>query len=164
MGNFQKKYHNDINKFINEEVQKFLNETVTSVGGHNNDNLKFTQIFNMPNIGFNNYGVFTSDYDAQIIDAMITINWSINFIVNELGVQSFQIRGDSVEGSYLLELRDKQTDEVKQKTQKNINETEWKFTVPQNIGLIVNGTLYPKALYFDFSKSLCTIDFQTNGQ
>ena len=63
---------NDVNGVINEEIKSFLTEGYV----FKDDKLRFQQVINAD---FYNYQSFSTDYDADIPRAPITVNWNINF-------------------------------------------------------------------------------------
>jgi len=146
---------NQINNVIKEEIQNFINEgTVVE-----NNNFKFKSEIRYPDVKFYDYESFTRDYDVHIIDAIIVVNWKVRFWVNNFGIENIFVDIINVDGNYLLELRDKQSDEVKQETQKDINDIKWKFIVPENVPLVTNGQLYLKNLKFNFKNNVCELIF-----
>jgi hypothetical protein len=146
---------------INEEIKKFLNEASAVV---NSEDFNFKTVLNMfdndgkERIFFDNYENFSTDYDVDIVNAAITVNWKVGFWTNETGIENFFVNVDSVEGAYMLEMRDKHTDEVKQQTQKNINDVQWKFE-SDDFMLMTDGGMYAKDLMFDFKTNMCTLGF-----
>jgi hypothetical protein len=146
---------NQINNIIKEEVQNFINEgTVVE-----NDNFKFKSEIRYPDVKFYDYESFTKDYDAQIIDAIIVVSWKVKFWVNNFGIENIFVDIINIDGTYMLELRDKQSDEIKQEIQKDINDIKWKFIVPENVPLVTNGQLYIKNLKFNFKNNVCEVIF-----
>jgi len=152
-----------INKFktkniVTEEVQNFLNQNTTNDSNH----FTFKQTILHPNVFFYNYENFSSDYDADIINAEITITWKAGFRINNAGIENFIVVGESVEGQYLLEFRDKQSDAVVPESNgsvKQIGDFQWKFKVPEDIALMYGSGLFVKDLEFDFSTNTCTLNF-----
>ena len=142
----------DIKEIINEEFKSFLNEGYMM----EDDKLKFRQEFK--NAGFQNYQSFSGDHDIDIIESDIIINWRIGFWLKQGGIEHFLVQGDSVEGTYKVELRNKQTDEDEQKIEKNIAEESWKFQI-YDATLVLNEYLYIEYLDFDFETKICTITF-----
>jgi hypothetical protein len=140
---------------IVDEIKKFLNESAVI----NSDDFKFKQVVRHPRVFFYNYDNISTEYDVDIINAVITVNWKAGFWVNDMGIENFFINVDSIEGAYVVEMRDKHTDEVMQQTQKNINDVKWKFDVEDDVALITNGTLYIKDISFDFKNNMCTVGF-----
>jgi len=147
---------------INEEIKKFLNEAIAG----NSDDFKFSDTFRMYNeqtqemkAFFYNYSSFSTDYDVDIIDAFITVNWKVGFLVDEKSINDFYINIESVEGQYRLEMRDKQTDEVVQTTDKNIADNQWRFEVDDETIMKVGEGLKIQDISFDFGNNLCTLMF-----
>lgn len=157
--------NNNLYKVVNEEVFKFLNE-----GFGENDELGFRQTLRMRDqrtgsmrIFFSNYNKFSNDYDIDVIDAFVTINWRVKLLTNKMGIEDYNIYGESVEGEFRLEMRDKQTDEVVQETDKNIAEIDWKFIVDEDdefTKLTISSSLYVQELDFDFGNNTCTLGFR----
>jgi len=152
---YERKIMNDI---IKEELQNFLNERyeyINEAYAVKDDRFKFKQVINAD---FYNYETFSSNYDADISTTPITINWSINFILNPQGVENFNVEINGVEGFYVLNFLDKQTDEVKQQTQKNITDVDWHFNI-NTIDIEYGGGLYVTDLDFDFKNKTCSVSF-----
>jgi hypothetical protein len=105
-----------IKDIINEEFRKILKEGYVM----EHDNFKFRQ--ELKNSTFYNYENFSNDFDVNINETNIIVNWRIGFWLNDNGVENFLAQVDSVEGTYKVVLRDKQTDELSQENDKNISE------------------------------------------
>jgi len=142
----------DIKEIINEEFKSILTEGYVM----EDDKLKFRQEFK--NAGFQNYQSFSDDHDIDIIESDIIISWRVGFWLNQGGIEHFLVQGDSVEGTYKVELRNKQSDEVEQELDKNIAEEPWKFQI-YDATLVLNEYLYIESLDFDFETKICTITF-----
>jgi len=143
---------------ITEEVQNFLNQSNANDSNH----FTFRQTILHPNVYFYNYENFSSDYDADIINAQIIITWKAAFKINDSGIQNFVVIGEGVEGQYLLEFRDKQSDAIVPESNgsvKQINDIQWKFNVSEDIALKYAGALFVKDLEFDFNTNTCTLNF-----
>jgi len=141
-----------VNSIINEEIENFIFESVSM----EHENFKFRQ--NIKNSSFYNYSSFSQDFDVDINESSIFINWHIAFWLNDLGVENFIVVIDSVDGQYRLDLLDKQTDELTQQTDKDIAATEWKFEV-DDADLHMNDSLYIDMLDFDFKTNTCRVTF-----
>lgn len=148
----------EINNIIREEFHKILKEGYVM----EHDNFKFTQV--VENTSFYNYQNFSNDYDVNINESQIIVNWRIGFLLNDMGIEKFLIQADSVEGTYKVALHDKQTDEVSQEVDKNIAEIPWKFKInPTNIK--TGEGLYIDSIEFDFETKISTVNFfDTNNQ
>jgi hypothetical protein len=147
-----------IKSIIKEELTDMVRETATQAPASTlvkDDRLRFTQ---MVNADFNNYEPFTTDFDAGIDRAKITIHWGVSFLVNPEGIFKFIIEVESVEGQYLMQFFDKHTDELKQETPKNIAETQWRFQVDE-VAIENGGFLFVRELSFDFKNNLCEVTF-----
>ena len=142
----------EIKNVIKEELQNLLKEGYVM----EHDNFKFRQ--EIKNSGFYNYQNFSNDFDVDIHESDIAINWRIGFWLNDQGVENFLVQADSVEGTYHVELLNKQSDEVEQEDDKNIAEIPWKFQI-DDAGLKLGGGLYVQSLEFDFETKICTVDF-----
>lgn len=142
---------------ITEEVQKFLNESSIAIGG--GDNFTFTQTLQHPKVFFYNYSGFTTDFDVDVVNANITITWKIGFWINDSGIENFIVDIENIDGQYVLELRDKHSDELIRNETKNIKDINWKFDVQDNVTLITNGTLYVKDISFNFKNNQCSVKF-----
>lgn len=142
----------NIHSIIKEEVENFVYEA-TSV---KSDELKFVEPVNPT---YENYESFSNDYDAKVVPATkVIVHWSPVFWKNEQGINKFEIDIEKVEGIYVLQMYDKQTDELKQETQKNLAELPWKFNVVE-AELQLGGFLYVREVHFDFKANLCTVMF-----
>lgn len=137
---------------INEEVTNYLNEGYVFEG----DNFKFQQRVN--NSMFYNYEGFSTDYDLNIMESDIMVNWHIVFWLNEYGIENFNIIVDNVEGTYKIQYLNKQTDVQEQEVDKNISEIKWKFVVG-NVSLELGNGLYITGLTFDFKTNTCDVEF-----
>jgi hypothetical protein len=148
---------NQTDNIVNEELKKFLGESYIKGG----DDFTFRQ--RIGNVFFYNYDNFTKDFDTDISESDITITWKISFWLNEMGIENFSIDGEKVEGQFMLQMLDLQTDEVRQETPKNIADFNWKFVVDDDDDytvLRVNKTLYVQELDFDFKAQTCTLGFK----
>lgn len=150
--NLYHRYDNKINEIINEEFRKILKEGYVM----EHENFKFREP--VKNSTFYNYDNFSNDYDIDISESDIVVNWRIGFWLNDMGVESFLVKVDSVEGTYKVLLLDKQTDEVSQEIDKNIAEEPWKFDFADAV-LKLNNALYISGLDFDFKTKICTVSF-----
>ena len=142
----------EITKIIKEEFQKILNEGYV----FENDNLNFRQV--IQNSSFYNYQNFSNDYDVDISESNIIVDWRIGFWLNDSGVENFIIQADRVEGTYKVVLLDKQSDEVAQENDKNIAEIPWKFEI-NDVVLQKGGSLYISNLEFNFADKICSVTF-----
>jgi len=142
----------EIKNIIKEEFQKILNEGYVM----EHDNFKFRQQVESPS--FYNYQNFSNDFDVDINESNIIVNWRIGFWLNDMGVENFLVQADSVEGTYKVVLLDKQSDEVSQENDKNIAEIPWRFQV-NDAKLKLRDSLYVESLDFDFNTKICTVTF-----
>ncbi|RLF57083.1 MAG: hypothetical protein DRN27_08450 [Thermoplasmata archaeon] len=142
----------EIKNIIKEELQNVLNEGYVM----EHDNFKFRQKVESPS--FYNYQNFSNDFDIDITETDIVVNWRIGFWLNDMGVENFLVQADSVEGTYKVALLDKQSDEVSQENDKNIAEIPWKFQV-YDAKLKLRDSLYVESLDFDFETKVCTVTF-----
>jgi len=138
---------------IFEEIQKFLNESYIM----NDDRFHFKE--RLTNSSFYNYSAFTNEFDSEVTESDIVVNWGISFWLNDMGVENFIVDVESVEGTFLLKLFDKQNDEQKQETPKNINDFEWKFIIDNDANLQKGSSLYINGLSFDFKNKNCIVKF-----
>ncbi len=144
-----------MNDIIKEEVQKFAEEK-PRVATTNND-FRFVQ--QVPKVFFYNYSSFSTDYDVDVKESNIVVTWQVSFWVNSSGIQKFIIEGQKVEGPYNIELYDQQSYELKQQTQKNIQDDQWKFIVEDDVVLTTDRPLKVKDLEFDFKDKTCKLSF-----
>ena len=134
----------EIKNIIKEELQSLLKEGYVM----EHDNFNFQQKIENPS--FHNFQSFSNDHDIDVLESDIYITWRIGFVLNERGVEKFLVQGDRVEGTFKVELRDKQSDEVKQELDRNIADTPWRFQILEaDIGL--GKELFIENLTFDFA-------------
>jgi hypothetical protein len=155
LDNTGKVYYDNVSNIIKEEVQRFLNESYA----FESDDFKFRQ--QITDSSFFNYDGFSTDFDSDILESNIIVNWSVGFWLNQSGIENYYIDVESVEGTYTLQLLNKQTDEVEQETEKNIAEVEWKFVI-EDATLYLRKTLYVSTLEFDFKTNTCRVVFYDN--
>jgi len=148
--------NNKINKILNEEIVKYLNESYVL----ENENLNFRQ--EIKTSSFFNYDGFSDDFDTDILESDIFINWHVTFRLNDLGIENFIVEIDSVDGVYRLSLLNKQSDEMEQQNDKDISEIPWKFII-DDATLYLGKTLYVESMNFDFSKYTCNVNFYDYG-
>jgi hypothetical protein len=141
-----------LNEIIQEEMVNVLNEAYSM----EHENFRFRQ--RVRDSWFNNYEGFSNDYDTDITESDIIVNWHIIFWLNDFGVENFVINVDSVEGIYRVQLLNKQTDMTEQEVDKDISEIDWKFEVG-DAALQLNGSLYVTGLNFDFKTNVCRVQF-----
>lgn len=142
----------NINKIIKEEVAGIINEGFVV----KDNRFRFKEVLN--NSLFYSYDSFSTDYDLDVTDSNITITWNVSFSLNEMGIENFSIEVESLEGTYNLEYRSKQTDAVEQEIEKNINDNQWKFQI-DDTALNLGGSMYVMDLVFDFKNNVCTVGF-----
>ena len=141
-----------INDIINEEYVQLLKEAYS----FENENLKCRQ--EIKNSSFYNYEAFSNDFDVNVNESDIFINWRISFWLNDYGVENFVVEVDNVIGTYKMVLLNKQSDEVEQENEKDIAEFPWKFKVTDAV-LRLGKTLYVQSLDFDFKTKVCKVTF-----
>lgn len=139
---------------INEEIEKFVNEDWGS-----GNKFSFSQTFQgIEQLSFYNYQTFSDEYDVDITDGIIVLKWNLIVNVREWGVKGFDIDISEVEGTYVLNLLDKQTDEIVQETEKNIAEIDWNF-ITDTDGLSFDNPVYGIEMSFDFKEQKCVVSF-----
>ena len=144
-----------MNDIIKEEVQKFAEEK-PRVAASNND---FQFVQQVPNVSFYNYSSFSNDFDVDVKESNIVLTWHIVFVVDSKGINKFIIEGQKVEGPYSIELYDPHTYELKQQTQKNIQDDQWKFIIADDLVIAPNVPLTVKKMEFDFKDKICKFSF-----
>lgn len=142
----------NIEKIVNEEIKSMLNEAYVV----NDNRFKFRQ--QIQNSSFFNYSGFSTEFDTDIIESNIIINWSVSFWLNQAGIENLIIDVTSIEGTYNLQEINKQTDALEQEVTKNIADYDWKFIVGDVI-LQKGGSAYVSTLEFDFNRNECTVKF-----
>jgi hypothetical protein len=141
-----------MNSIINEEIKNLLNEGY--VMEHNN--FKFRQ--EIKNSSFFNYSAFSNDFDVDISESNIFVNWHIGFWLNDFGVENLIVIVDSVDGMYNVKLLNRQSDELEQENNKDIAEFEWNFVIDDAV-LRKGESLYIESLEFDFKTKNCRVTF-----
>lgn len=142
----------EIKDIITEELKNILKEGYVM----EHDNFKFKQKIVKPS--FYNFQSFSNDYDVDVIEHDIYANWRIGFWLNDMGVEKFIIQVDSVEGTYKVEMRDKQSDEIAQEIDKNIGEIPWRFQV-DDTAILKGGSLYISDMEFNFDTKICDVEY-----
>jgi hypothetical protein len=142
----------DLKHIIVEELNKLITESVSM----EHENFKFRQ--NLKDSQFYNYSGFSQDFDIEINESSVNVNWHIAFWLNDLGVENFIVVVDSVDGLYRLDMNNKQTDVLEQQTDKDIAEIQWKFIIEDAV-LRMNEQLYVESLEFDFATNSCKVYF-----
>jgi len=149
---------------VNEEICIFLNEDIAG----NTDDFRFTNELQMyrrvgesvdMQVNFYHFDSFSNDYDIDILDAYIIVTWKVGFETNSNGIKNFYINVEKVDGQYRVEMRDKQSDEVVQTTDKNIADIQWKFEVDDETLMKVGGYLSVDEISFDFANNQCVLAF-----
>jgi hypothetical protein len=143
-----------MNDIIKEEVQKFVGERPRIITGND-----FHFVQPVPKVFFYNYSSFSTDYDVDVRESNIVVTWQVSFWVDSQGIRNFIIEGQKVEGPYNIELYDQHTYEMKQQTQKNIQDDEWKFVVEDDVVITLGKPLKVKDLEFDFKNKTCKLSF-----
>ena len=141
-----------INNIIQEEFKKILNESYAM----ESKNFIFRQ--EIKNSSFYNYEAFSTDFDVDVLESDVFINWHIAFWLDDFGVSNFIVEADNVEGTYKLTMLNKQSDAVEQQNDKNIADFDWKFKITE-ANLRLGKTLYVSALTFDFKTKVCNVTF-----
>jgi len=141
------------------EIKKIINEEILS---HN----ERTPIFRFTgkaekNPSFYKFQAHSNDYDVDITESDISVTWRVGFWLNDNGIENFTIDVESVQGTYHVELYDKQTDELSQENDRDISEVPWKFEIWE-APLEKGGALYITDISFDFETKVCTVDFTPN--
>lgn len=142
----------EISEIITSEIKSLISESQV----FQDSQLEFTD--RIPNVQFTNYQNLNKGFDANIMEANITANWSLSFWTNENGIENMIITINKLSGMFVVELRDKQSDEAKQRNNKDINIVDWKISVNNGI-LERGGSLYIQSAVFDFSTNTCSISF-----
>jgi len=139
----------ELKNIIREEIQSFNERQPV---------FRFTNIVEKPS--FFNFQTHSSDYDVDIIESNISITWRAIFRLNDEAIENFKIEIESVQGTYKVDLYDKQSDELQQENQRDINEVKWTFQI-YDAPLQKNVPLYVRDISFDFETKICTVDFNT---
>ena len=143
-----------INDIIQEELKSVLSEGFV----FNDEKNVFKFVQNVKNVTFNNYSSFSSEFDTDITESDLWVNWSAGFWLNENGFQNFLIEIEKIRGEFIVEMYNRQTDKEEQSIPKEISEIPWKFVVDGAV-LPKDGTLYISALIFNFEDNMCTVTF-----
>jgi hypothetical protein len=137
---------------INEEITNMLNEAYVV----SDDRFKFKQ--QIINSSFFNYEGFSTEFDTDISESNILVNWTVSFWLNQAGIENLIVDITNIEGTYNLVYLNKQTDVVEQDNAKNIAENDWKFIVG-DVNLQKGESLYISTLDFNFQTNECTVKF-----
>ena len=143
-----------INDIIQEELKSVLSEGFV----FNDEKNVFKFVSNVKDSTFNGYSSFSSEFDTDITQSDLWVNWSVGFWLNKNGIENLLIEIEKVTGEYIVEMYNKQTDKEEQSITKDISEIPWKFMVDEAV-LPKGGTLYISALIFDFEKNICSVTF-----
>ena len=159
LSSIYKKYQQmKLKSLIKEELNDMVREVAAEAPGATlvkDDRLKFASVVNAE---FHNHDGFTADFDTKADPSKITVHWNVNFLVNPEGIYKFNIEVESVEGQYILQMLDKQTDELMQETPKNIAEIKWRYQINEVV-VEQGGFLFVSALSFDFKNNICEVTF-----
>ena len=137
---------------IAEEIIKFINEATIMT----DDKFHFKQQISSPS--FYNYESFTNDYDVDIPESNIVVNWSISFWLNPTGVGKLIVDVENVDGYFPIQYYDKISGELIQESQKDIKDFQWKFAIGDT-SITKDGSLYVADLAFDFKNKTCQVTF-----
>lgn len=142
----------DIMKKIDNSFKlKTINESTII-----NDN-KFKFFEDKMDVIFLNHEFTSQEYDIDINNNNISVEWDVNFWINNNGIENIIININEISGTYDVLLIDKETGDTIKNINKNINEIEWKFNVDYD-GLFKNKSLYINTLVFDFKEKTCTVN------
>ena len=139
---------------IQDELKYILIEG--KIFNDENQDFDFKQV--VENATFQNYESMSPEYNSNITESNVIINWKAGFWLNQMGIENFNIDIQGIGGQYKLELRHKQSEEVIQEIVKNIDEIEWKFII-ENAVLMKDQSLYADSVNFDFQTHVCKIKF-----
>ena len=142
----------DIMKKIDNSFKlKTINESTII-----NDN-KFKFFEDKMDVIFLNHEFTSQEYDVDINNNNISVEWDVNFCINNNVIENILININEISGTYDVLLIDKETGDTIKNINKNINEIEWKFNVDYD-GLFKNKSLYINTLVFDFKEKTCTVN------
>lgn len=139
---------------IKSEVLNYINEE----SSFNGNKMDFSQTIESKNIFFTNYNSFSKDYDSDILQKNIFVNWELRLNIKEYGIDGFSIDITKLNGGFTVQLYDKQTDELVNEIEKNINDIDWFFEVNAD-EYIFGERLYIKELEFDVNNKNCIVSF-----
>lgn len=140
-----------INQIINEEIS-ILNENIS----FEPEQLLFNQ--KITNVLFYNFDNLYDNYDEDVVNSNIDIQWRLGFDIQESGVKNTIPYIVGVYGNYDIELRDIHSDELIQRISKNISEIKWNFEI-ENFILSPDKSTYVKNLTFDMKSKICEVEF-----
>ncbi len=140
-----------INQIINEEIS-ILNENIS----FEPEQLLFNQL--VTNSWFYNFDNIYDNYDEQVVNTNIGIQWRLGFDTQESGIKNIIPYIVGVYGNYDIELRDIHSDELIQRISKNISEIKWNFEI-ENFILSPDKSTYVKNLTFDMKSKICEVEF-----
>jgi hypothetical protein len=141
-------------------LMKIINIINEEIFSHNERQPVFRFTDNVENPSFFKFQAYSNDYDVDITESNINVTWRTGFWLNDNGIENFIIDIESVQGSYHVELRDKQSDELTQENDRDINEVPWKFHII-DAPLEKDKSLYVTDLSFDFETKVCTVSFNS---
>lgn len=141
-----------INDIIQEELKSVLSEGYVM----KDERFKFNQ--NVKNASFYNYASFSSEFDTDITESDLWVNWSVSFWLNDNGIENLLIEIEKVSGEFIVEMYNKQSDKEEQSIPKEISEFPWKFVIDEAV-LAKGGGLYVSGMDFDFKTNICTVTF-----
>jgi len=142
----------EINTIIGEELQHLLKEGYVM----EHDNFKFRQ--QVIKCEFYNLESFSNDYDMEVTESDISITWQVAFYLCDMGIENFIVRVIGIDGTYHMEMRDKQSDELIQEDDKNIVEIPWSFKI-DDATLYLSSSLEIESLDFNFRTKICDVNF-----
>lgn len=148
-----------ITRMVQEEFNYMMNE-IDSSKNKFSFGVRFIMSQTNPRryFDFLNYKTFTTQYDTDIINYDIIVNWSAYFKLNQAGFENFIIDVEGVKGLFTVEMRDLHSDEVVSEEEKNIEDFDWKYIV-DDANLTKGSSLYIHHLTFDFKQKSCTVVF-----
>ena len=145
------KFMKKINQIINEEIS-ILNENIS----FEPEQLLFNQLVTNP--GFYNFDDVYDNYDEQVVNSNIGIQWRLGFDIQESGIKNIIPYIINVYGDYDIELRDIHSDELIQRIAKDISEIKWEFKI-ENFILSPDKPTYVDSVSFDMKTRICEVDF-----
>lgn len=139
---------------IKSEVLNYINEETF----FSPNKIDFKHTIEPQNIFFSNYDSFSEDYYSDIVESSILVNWDLRLNIKEYGINGFSIHITKLSGTFTIELYDKQTDELVNTVEKNINDIDWFFEVNAD-DYTFGGSLHIQSLEFDVNNKNCIVNY-----
>ena len=136
---------------INEEIAQLQSRKYT------NDNFIFNT--NIIDSDFRNYPELSKEYEIDITESNIMVNWTVYFSLSQSGIDNLNVVINDIKGFYIPIQIDNHTQETTDLGKKEIIFREWDIIYLQDIVLSNSIPLSIKTLEFDFQSKKCVVRF-----